>query len=59
MTPIRRRQIHRSEAAVIALRAPFGWARLEDTVLNARVGLMIIGYALALRVLILARRWNY
>jgi hypothetical protein len=59
MTPIRQRQIDRSEAAVIALRAPSGWARLEDTVLNARVGLMIIGYALALRVLILARRWNY
>jgi hypothetical protein len=59
MTPIRQRQIDRSEAAVIALRAPSGWARFEDTVLNARAGLMIIGYALALRVLILARRWNY
>jgi hypothetical protein len=59
MTPIRQRHIERSEAAVMALPAPSAWERLEDTVLNARVSLMIVGYALALRVLILARRWNY
>ncbi|MFZ0038002.1 MAG: hypothetical protein WAK91_11300 [Candidatus Acidiferrales bacterium] len=59
MTPIRQRQFEPSAAAVMAFPAPSGWARFEDTVLNTRVSLMIIGYELALRVLILARRWNY
>jgi hypothetical protein len=59
MTPIRHRQMERSAVAVMALPAPSGWTRLEDTMLNARAALMIIGYGLALRLLILARRWNY
>ncbi len=59
MTPIRQRQFDRSAVAVMALPAPSGWTRMENTVMNAGASLMIIGYALALRVFILARRWNY
>jgi len=43
-------------AMAIALPAP---AALKTAMLNARDGFMIIGYQLIIRVLFLARRWNY
>ena len=59
MTPMRPRQMYRSGAVAIALPQPTSWARFEVTLENTRNSLFIIGYELALRVLILARRWNY
>jgi len=61
MTPVRRTSIQMSSAAVMAMPTPTPstWSRLEVTLLNARDGLLIVCYTLALRVLILARRWNY
>jgi len=59
MTPVRRTPIQMSSAAVMAMPTPSTWSRLEVTLLNARDGLLIVCYTLALRVLILARRWNY
>jgi len=51
--------MYRSGAVAIALPQPTSWARFEVTLENTRNSLFIIGYELALRVLILARRWNY
>jgi hypothetical protein len=43
-------------AMAIALPAP---ASLKTAMLNARDALMIITYQLMIRVVFLARRWNY
>jgi hypothetical protein len=59
MTPVNYRQYERSEAAVMDFPGTSSLSRMRTTMLNTRDALLIIGYELALRVLILARRWNY
>jgi hypothetical protein len=49
---------HEVTALAVALPAP-GSASLKASMMNARDGLMIVGYQLMIRVLFLARRWNY
>ena len=51
-------QVSGSEATAMAMALPAP-AVLKTAMLNARDGLMIIGYQLIIRVLFLARRWNY
>ena len=59
MTPAYRRQFEHSAVAAMAMPEPSSWSRLEVAVLNTRDSLLIIGYEYALRILVLARRWNY
>ena len=47
---------NQARAMAIALPAP---PTMRSMMLNARDGLMIITYQLMIRVLFLARRWNY
>jgi hypothetical protein len=51
-------QVSGSEATAIAIALPAP-AALKTAMLNARDGLMIITYQLIIRVVFLARRWNY
>ncbi|MFZ0634882.1 MAG: hypothetical protein WA755_00300 [Candidatus Acidiferrales bacterium] len=53
------REFVRSGAAAMALPARSSWTRISNTVFETRDALMIIGYGLILRILVLARRWNY
>jgi len=50
---------HEVTALAMTLPATGGSASLKASMLNARDGLMIVGYQLMIRVLFLARRWNY
>ena len=45
-----------STALAMAMTAPMS---LKNTMLDARDALMIVSYQLIIRVLFLARRWNY
>lgn len=47
---------NQAQAVAMALPAP---PTMRSMMLNARDGLMIISYQLLIRVLFLARRWNY
>jgi hypothetical protein len=53
-------QVPGHEVTALAMTLPAtGSTSLKATMLNARDGLMIIGYQLMIRVFFLARRWNY
>jgi hypothetical protein len=51
-------QVPGHEVTVLAMTLPQPTA-LKAAMTNARDGLMIIAYQLMIRVLFLARRWNY
>jgi hypothetical protein len=52
-------QVHgTSDATSLAMAMPEP-AVLKAAMMNARDGLMIVGYQLMIRVLFLARRWNF
>jgi hypothetical protein len=51
-------QAQNSEATAMAMPMPTSLA-LKAAMLDARDALMIISYQLIIRVLFLARRWNY
>jgi hypothetical protein len=53
------RQHAQEEALAMPMSAASPWNRFANTMADTRTGLIIIGYELALRVLVLARRWNY
>jgi hypothetical protein len=59
MSSASQRQYLEAQSLDMPMSPASSWNRFAHTFANTRNGLLIIGYGLAMRVLFLARRWNY
>jgi hypothetical protein len=59
MSSASQRQYLEAQSLDMPMSPASSWNRFAYSLADARNGLLIIGYGLAMRVLFLARRWNY
>jgi hypothetical protein len=59
MSSASHQQYSDAQALALPMASSSNWSRFAESLADTRNGLMIIGYGLAMRLLLLARRWNY